>query len=278
MLDYVEDFSISRETVKWGIDIPFDKDQKSYVWVDALSNYITAIGYPDDDSYKKWWPANVHLMAQDILKFHTIYWPAMLLALCLELPKLEYIHGFFSIDGQKMSKSLKNVIDPDDLVEYYGAEAARYLIMSQFSFGHESDIQVERFVEKYNADLANGLGNLVGRTTNLIQKNELEIDIHQDVNESFKKEFDKKIGNYEFDQAIQIIWSKLREYDEKITSHKPWKMENKKDIQGVLAPIAQGIYDAAVLLYPFMPATSKRIQQILTARKITKPEPLFKRK
>ncbi|MFH1456621.1 MAG: methionine--tRNA ligase, partial [Patescibacteria group bacterium] len=175
LLDFIDDFSVSRETVKWGIDLPFDKTQKSYVWVDALSNYITAIGYPDKmDEFNKWWPADAHLMAQDILKFHAIYWPAMLLALDIPLPKLEYIHGFFTIDGQKMSKSLGNVIDPDELVDKYGIDPTRYLLLSQFSFGQEADIQAERFPEKYNADLANGLGNLVARISNLLEKNNIE--------------------------------------------------------------------------------------------------------
>ncbi|PIP29090.1 methionine--tRNA ligase, partial [Candidatus Kuenenbacteria bacterium CG23_combo_of_CG06-09_8_20_14_all_39_39] len=146
LLDFVDDFSVSRESVAWGIELPFDQTQKSYVWVDALSNYITALGYPSDlKLFKKFWPVDVHLMAQDILKFHTIYWPAMLIALGLPLPKSEYIHGFFTIDGQKMGKSRGNVIDPDELVSKYGVDATRYLLLSQFSFGQEADIRVERF-------------------------------------------------------------------------------------------------------------------------------------
>ncbi len=276
-LDFIDDFSISRETVTWGIELPFDKTQKSYVWVDALSNYITAIGYPDDVNYKKWWPSEVHLMAQDILKFHAIYWPAMLMALGLPLPKLEYIHGFFTIDGQKMSKSLGNVIDPDSLIEKFGADATRYLLLSQFSFGHEADVQVERFPEKYNADLANGLGNLVARTTTLISKNNLILDIKQGSDSKLIKDFKQHIEDYKFDEALKVLWNKLRVCDEIITKTQPWKIDNVDEIKKVLAPIAQDLLNIAELLQPFMPTISKKIISIFTAQKITKAEPLFPR-
>ena len=138
MLDFIDDFSVSRESVTWGIELPFDKTQKSYVWVDALSNYITALGYPDDQElFNKFWPADLHLMAQDILKFHTIYWPAMLIALDISLPKAEFIHGFFTIDGQKMGKSRGNMIDPQELVKKYGPDATRYLRSEE----HTSELQ-----------------------------------------------------------------------------------------------------------------------------------------
>ncbi|MFH2104698.1 MAG: class I tRNA ligase family protein [Parcubacteria group bacterium] len=131
----LQDFSVSRESVKWGIELPFDKSQKTYVWVEALQNYITAIGYKDDQKkFKRYWPADVHLMAKDIIKFHAIFWPAMLLAADLPVPKQIFAHGFFTIDGQKMSKTIGNVIDPNDLVDEYGADATRYLILSQFWF------------------------------------------------------------------------------------------------------------------------------------------------
>ena len=168
----IPDFSISRskKSVPWGIDLPWDKEQKIYVWVDALSNYITTLGYPDGDDYKKYWPADVQLMGLEILKFHALYWPAILMALNIPLPKALYIHGFFTINGQKMSKSLGNVISPNELVEQYGAEVTKYLILSQFSFGSESDIKIEEFPVKYNADLVNGLGNLINRVTNMVEQ------------------------------------------------------------------------------------------------------------
>jgi len=278
LLDFVDDFSVSRESVAWGIELPFDQTQKSYVWVDALSNYITALGYPSDlKLFKKFWPVDVHLMAQDILKFHTIYWPAMLIALGLPLPKSEYIHGFFTIDGQKMGKSRGNVIDPDELVSKYGVDATRYLLLSQFSFGQEADIRVERFPEKYNADLANGLGNLVARVTTLIEKNKLKIIIKQGGDTKLKKEFDQKMSNYRFDEALKILWAELRKCDEIITNTQPWKITDHEELKKILAPIAQDLLNVADLLQPFMPQTAEKIIKILTADKIKKAQALFPR-
>ena len=273
-LNFMDDFSVSRESVKWGIELPFDNTQKSYVWVDALSNYLTAIGYPDDENYKKWWPANLQLMAQDILKFHTIYWPAMLIALDLPLPQQMGIHGFFTINGQKMSKSLGNSIDPNSLVEKYGVDPTRYLILSQFSFGQEADIQVERFAEKYNADLANGLGNLVARTSNLLEKNNIQTNLTQNSDSELIKNFEQKISDYKFNEALEVLWSKLRECDEIITKTQPWKMDNADDVKKVLEPIAQHILNVAHLLQSFMPTISEKIIAQFSQSQIKKGDPL----
>jgi len=277
ILDFIDDFSVSRETVKWGIDLPFDESQKVYVWVDALSNYLTAIGYPDDENYKKWWPADLHLMAQDILKFHTLYWPAILMALDLPLPKNIGIHGFFTIDGQKISKSLGNTIDTNELVKKYGIDATRYLILSQFSFGNEADIQVERFAEKYNSDLANGLGNLVARTSNLLEKNEIETSLQIGSDKKLKNDFEQKINEYKFNEALEVLWAKLRECDEIITKEQPWKLEDKDKIKNVLEPIAQNILNVSELLQPFIPEISEKIIKQFSAKQIKKGENLFPR-
>jgi len=282
LLDFIDDFSISRETVRWGIDLPFDKKQKAYVWVDALSNYITAIGYPPSrpkggENFKKWWPADVHLMAQDILKFHTIYWPAILIALDLPLPKSEFIHGFFTINGKKMSKSLGNVIDPDELVKKYGADATRYLLLSQFSFGAEADIQVERFGEKYNADLANGLGNLVSRVSNLLDKNKIELNLKQGSDSKLKKSFDEKMSAYKFNEALELLWAKLKKCDERITSSKPWELDSKNEIQKILEPLAQSILNVADLLKIFTPQVAEKIIKQFTEKQIKKGKILFPR-
>src|SRR3990172_7074806 len=167
----LEDFSISREKVTWGIPLPFDPKQIAYVWVDALPNYISAIGYGDNpQEFDKWWNDSqvIHLMAKDILKFHAVYWPAMLLALGLKIPDLLFIHGFFTVNGQKMSKTLGNVIDPNFLVEKFGSDATRYLLLTQFPLGLDGDIHESRFMEKYNSKLANDLGNLVSRVIKMI--------------------------------------------------------------------------------------------------------------
>jgi methionyl-tRNA synthetase len=287
MLEFIDDFSVSRETVKWGIDLPFDETQKAYVWVDALSNYLTAIGYPEDENYKKWWPVDAQLMAQDILKFHTIYWPAILMALDLPLPKNICIHGFFTIDGQKMSKSLGNSIDPDDLINKFGVDATRYLLLSQFAFGEEADVQVARFPEKFNSDLANGLGNLVARVSNLLEKNNIDTylntylnnDFNHDTNFSIKlkEEFDAKMSEYKFNEALEVLWARLRVCDEIITKTEPWKMKDKEEIKKVLEPIAQDILNVAELLFPFMPETSEKIVAQFKENQIKKGKSLFPR-
>ncbi|PWB38496.1 MAG: methionine--tRNA ligase [Parcubacteria group bacterium] len=279
------DFSISRsiKSVPWGIDLPWDKTQKVYVWVDALSNYITALGYPNGKLYKKFWPAEAQIMALDILKFHALYWPAILLALKLPLPKALYIHGFFTIDGQKMSKTIGNVIRPDELVQTYGPDVTKYLILSQFSFGAESDIKVEDFPKKYNADLVNGLGNLVSRVTNMIAS---YLDGHVSVDKKkIKPVGAAEIINFKFREALLSIWQLIQQANSQIDQTKPWELAksivpaDKKKLKQILEYLAQDLYQIAAALEPFMPDTSAKIIRIITAKKISKPaEPLFPRK
>jgi len=274
------DFSISRSTksVPWGIDLPWDKDQKSYVWVDALSNYITALDYPEGDLFKKFWPADLQLMALDILKFHALYWPAILLALGVELPKQLAIHGFFTINGQKMSKTIGNVIHPDELVEKYGAESTKYLILSQFSFGSESDINIDGFQEKYNADLVNGLGNLVNRTTKMVE-DYLDGKVTVDFQE--KDIISEKIEILDFKGALNEIWKIIRETNLLIDEKKPWvlaKDGKTEEVKEVLEKCLENLYIAGFSLKSFMPNKSQEILDIITADQIKKPsEPLFPR-
>ena len=276
-------FSISRskKSVPWGINLPWDEDQKVYVWIDALSNYITALNYPDGKNYNKFWPADIQLIALDILKFHALYWPAILLALNIPLPKSLYIHGFFTINGKKMSKTLGNVIDPNDLVEKYGAESTKYLILSQFSFGSESNIKIEKFLIKYNSDLVNGLGNLVNRVTNMIEKY-LEGHINIDFIElPFIEEANKKIEKLNFRGALLDIWYIIKKDNSIIDMQKPWELfknNDKEKLKNILQDLALDLYNIGLMLHSFMPKKSKEIINIITNKKVIKPkEPLFPR-
>jgi len=277
-------FSISRskKSVPWGIDLPWDKDQKVYVWIDALSNYITSLEYPDGEEFKKFWPADIQLLAVDILKFHAIFWPAILMALDIPLPKALYIHGFFTVNGKKMSKTLGNVISPDELVDKYGAEASKYLILSQFSFGNESDIKVNEFDAKYNADLVNGLGNLVNRITNMIE-NYLDGDIGLDkIPElALVNNVNNNIEELKFRDALLDIWKEIQKSNILIDQKKPWVLarEDKLDeVKDILQELTISIYNIALCLKPFMPEMSKKILDIITAKSIKKPKkPLFER-
>jgi methionyl-tRNA synthetase len=275
------DFSISRskKVVGWGIDLSWDDTQKVYVWVDALSNYITALGYPDGDLYKTFWPADVQFMALDILKFHTLYWPAILIALDAPLPKSMQIHGFFTIDGKKMSKTLGNVVDPNELIKKYGADAARYLLLSQFPFGSESDIKIEDWPIKYNADLVNGLGNLVNRVTNMVEKYlNGQIGIKKFKAIALGREETRQLR---FREALLTIWQIIQKDNSLIDQAKPWelaKIGDNKKLAKILKELVADLYSIAVALQPFMPQFSEQLIKVLTAPKIIKPqEPLFPR-
>ncbi len=278
----LEDFSVSREKVTWGIPLPFDKKQNTYVWVDALQNYISAVGYGDDEAaFNKWWPADVHLMARDIIKFHAIFWPALLLAAGLETPKVIYAHGFFSLDGKKMSKSLGNVIDPNDLVKKFGVDATRYLLLSQFPFGQDGDIKESLFAEKYNADLANNLGNLVSRVLNMVEKY-CDGQVNREVVSPILLEgVGSLIESLQFEQALKQIREALTSANLLIDQTKPWDMaksaEKKKELDQLLSGLVSFLYDVATALLPFMPSTSEKIIGYLSSAKVTKSEPLFNR-
>jgi len=278
----LDNFSVSREKVEWGIPIPWDEKQKTYVWVEALQNYISAIGYGDNEQeFKKWWPADVHLMAKEILKFHCVYWPAILIAGGLELPKQIYLHGFFTVNSQKMSKSLGNVIDPYKLVEKFGVDATRYLLISQFSFGQDGDIKESLFKEKYNADLANNLGNLVSRVLNMIEKY-CDGKIPKQLPAFLELNYiDEYIERLEFERALKELWGTIDRANRHIDENAPWKLakedSKREQLEQVLSQLAYFLFEVARVLRPFMPSTAETIIGSLSAEKITKGEPLFKR-
>ncbi len=274
------DFSLSRERVRWGINLPFDESQVAYVWVDALSNYISAVGYGDDPkSFEKWWNQAevVHLMAKDILKFHCLYWPAMLLAAGVKLPDKIFLHGFFTVDGRKMSKSLGNKIDPNDMVDEFGADATRYLLLTQYPFGVDGDIQASRFVTQYNSDLANDLGNLVSRVAKLIATNfegklpELFEDLdgltelrHQA--ESVADRAYAHIEEFRIGQALSEAMNLVRTANKFFNDTAPWVLAKEgkaSQLGGVLRACCEVLRIVSVLVYPVMPAKASEIRRVL---------------
>lgn len=269
----LEDFSISRvrERVPWGIPLPFDDSQTVYVWIDALLNYLTALGYGSDDESKleKFWPVDVHLIGQDILKFHAVYWPALLLALGKKIPPSIVVHGFFTVSGQKVSKSLGNAIDPLKLVQRYGSDATRFLLLSQFPFGASGDVQVERFDEQYDAVLANTIGNLVTRTVTLLHKFSegcipnapLEGVVNREIREH-QPEAPPPAAGYA-DLVDQLINKPVRlavflnQYAD-ITA--PWKESNVDKRNIALRSLATGVAAIGLFVEPLLPKTGAAIQ------------------
>ncbi len=299
----LEDVAISRQQVKWGIPVPFDQDQTVYVWVDALLNYISALGYPNDEKFTKFWPANTQLLAKDILKFHAIIWPAMLIAAEIEPPKELFIHGYFTIDGKKMSKTLGNVIDPNDLVLEYGVDAARYLIVSQFPFGQDGDVRAEEFVIKYNADLANGIGNLVSRVISMAEKycdNKVPAGKYNadfDV-ASFWQTIETNYSEYKIYENLKEIMALVSWADNYVAETTPWSKakEGKSDeVNQIIRNLLEILKHLAVALLPVLPETgieilrrlnvevtdiqnSKKIDAFIDGTSLDKGEPLFLRK
>ena len=276
----LEDFSISREKVAWGIPLPFDPKQNAYVWVDALPNYISAIGYGDDsEQFKRWWKEGrvVHLIGKDILKFHAIFWPGILLASKENPPDQIFIHGFFTIDGQKMSKTLRNVISPEFLVNRYGSDGTRYLLLTQFPFGQDGDIQVGRFVEKYNADLANDLGNLVSRTLKMVrsycQGKTPAPSAYEQPDEQLKKEATecadtvwRHIQEININQAIDQIIKLVRSTNKYVENQAPWalaKSGKTERLNTVLYVSCETLRIISVLFDPVLPRKCRRIRELL---------------
>jgi methionyl-tRNA synthetase len=276
----LDDFSISREKVSWGIPLPFDPHQNAYVWVDALPNYISAVGYGDDpEQFRKWWSEGtvVHLIGKDILKFHAVFWPAMLLALGEKIPDRIFVHGYFTINGQKMSKTLGNVIYPETLVETYGCDAARYLLLTQFPFGQDGDIQEEKFVEKYNADLANDLGNLVSRTLKMVenycQGKIPPANSYEPADESLKKEATecsdsvwRYVQEININQAIDQIMRLVKSTNRYVENQAPWALakDNKKErLDTVLYVSCETLRIISALFYPVLPQKCKKIRELL---------------
>lgn len=272
----LEDFSISRSNERAkgiGVPVPGDPTQKIYVWYDALAIYMTGVGFGwDEEKFKKWWPADLHIIGKDINRFHTVYWPAMLLSAKLPLPKQILIHGFVNLKGEKISKSVGNVISPQDVVKEFGLEPLRYFMLSQIPIDADGDFTDERFKEVYNADLANGLGNLVARVAKLCEKNNIESNT--DAN-TWYPEVEQTLQEFKFNEATNFIWSQISEADKLINQEKPWEL-SEKDAKPVLEALVTRIQQIAFNLQPFLPETAEKILKQFSGE-IKSAPPLFPR-
>ena len=266
----LEDISFSRprKDLKWGIPVPDDDTQTIYVWADALVNYLSAIDYFDEnEKFNKYWPADVHCIGKDILRFHAIFWPAMLFSLGLELPKTIFVHGFITVGGQKMSKSLGNVIDPFWLVEKYGTDAVRYFLLREVSPTEDGDFTLEKFKTRYNADLANGLGNFAARVSALrvqsleIKSSKIDKDIDKKIKET-KKEVVKKLEEFKFSESLSVVWDLIAFGDKYINQTQAWKVSDAKLKSQIISNLIAILNSVADILGPFLPETGAKITQL----------------
>jgi len=270
----VHDISFSRANVAWGIPVPWDKSQTVYVWVEALLNYYTTTQFLKGKS--KFWPADIHLIGKEILWFHTVIWQAMLLSAKIPLPKKVFAHSFYTINNQKMSKSLGNVISPNQLIERFGVDGARYLVTSSFPDNNDADVSWEKFQEKYNADLANNLGNLISRVAKMAEKLSLT---SPKTKLEFYHQLENRLEKINPTEALDFIWQKkIDNCNLLINKEQPWRQTPSKAKQ-VLTKIIREIQNIAYNIKPFIPQTAERIEKIFSPNKLIKPpqKPLFPR-
>ena len=272
----LEDLCVSRTSFKWGIPVPFDEKHVVYVWLDALTNYITSLGYmsDDDSKFKKYWPADLHLVGKEIIRFHTIVWPIILMALDLPLPKKVYGHGWLVIEGAKISKSLGNYRDPREYIEYFGVDVVRYFVLREVPFGSDGNFSVEALIDRTNADLANTLGNLVQRTISMANKyfdgvvtnkevyEDIDASLIEKIN-SLDEEISKDIDSLEISNALNKIFEVLRASNKYIDETTPWilaKDDSSKDrLETVLYNLLESIRICSINLSFAIPSTSKEI-------------------
>ncbi len=268
----LNDLSLSRHGLTWGVPVPWDPEQTIYVWFDALLNYYSALRYarPGEDLTDRFWPPSVHLIAKDILKFHAIIWPALLMAAGLEQPRKLFIHGYLLMDDHKMSKSLGNVLDPFEVMDVYGTDALRYYLLREVGFGQDGSISPEGFETRYTTELANEYGNLASRTLAMIGKYRDGVVPNADPEPEIAMQFDglaatvrERIDAVEVSAALEDVWERVRALNRYVTDSEPWKLAKEEaaavELDVVLYTLAEGLRVVSVLLAPWMPATAERL-------------------
>lgn len=272
----LKDISVSRKNIQWGIPLPFDPEHTTYVWVDAFLNYLTGLEWNGDEKkIPEFFPPETQLIGKDILRVHATIWPAILLHLNLPLPKLLFTHGHILSGGKKMSKTLGNVITIEEMLEKFGPDGTRYLLLSAGTFGEDVDVTMERLTEKYNADLANGLGNLVSRVVKLAQISNLQFTISNEISTS-NDQFSNLLVALKLNEALGYVWDIIREDNKYIDDHKPWELAkaDQKKFEEVMLKLLADLQVIAYHLAPFMPNTAEKIKSALETKKT---EILFQR-
>ncbi|MFO1518122.1 MAG: methionine--tRNA ligase [bacterium] len=273
----LEDISVSRSGFNWGIPVPMNPSHVIYVWFDALINYLTAVGYGTDEAkFKKWWPADVHVIGKDITRFHCVIWPAMLMSAGLPLPKTVFGHGFVYLKGEKMSKSLGNVVTPLDVIHQFDSDVLRYYLLRGSSFGNDGNFTWDEFLTRYNSDLANDIGNLLSRTLGMAKKyfegkiqagesaeaDQALIDKSKEVEKRVREAFDYRRGDLEFHQALAAIWELIAACDKYIDSSAPWTLKKNNQVERlsqVLYNLVNCLRLIGMWILPFMPKTAEKI-------------------